>query len=117
MREVLLDLATMPIFVRAGAIIPVDPVRQYTSQEVTEPTTLRVYRGADGQYTLYDDDGVSQDYLKGAATLTRMSWNDGARRLTISANTARQRVFTVELLPNGTRKSVTMVRGAASVTF
>ena len=111
------DLATMPIFVRAGAIIPVDPVRQYTSQEVTEPTTLRVYRGADGQYTLYDDDGVSQAYLKGAATLTRMSWNDGARRLTISANTARQRVFTVELLPDGTRKSVTMVRGAASVTF
>jgi alpha-glucosidase (family GH31 glycosyl hydrolase) len=46
------DLATMPIFVRAGAIIPLDPVRQYTSQVVGEPTTLRVYRGVDGQYTL-----------------------------------------------------------------
>jgi len=42
----------MPIFVRAGAIIPLDPVRQYTSQVVGEPTTLRVYRGVDGQYTL-----------------------------------------------------------------
>ena len=59
------DLATMPIYVRAGAIIPIDPVRQYTAQPVTEPTTLRVYRGANGQFTLYDDDGISQEYLKG----------------------------------------------------
>jgi alpha-glucosidase/alpha-D-xyloside xylohydrolase len=57
------DLATMPIFVRAGAILPLDPVRQYTSEAVGEPTTLRTYRGADGQYTLYEDDGISQDYL------------------------------------------------------
>jgi alpha-glucosidase/alpha-D-xyloside xylohydrolase len=40
------DLETMPIYVRAGAIVPVDPVRQYTAQPVTEPTTLKVYRGA-----------------------------------------------------------------------
>ena len=77
------DLATMPIYVRAGAIIPVDPVRQYTSQPVTEPTTLRVYRGADGQFTLYEDDGISQEYLKGKGSWTRMTWNDRAKQLTI----------------------------------
>ena len=59
------DLRTMPIYVRAGAIIPFDPVRQYTDEPVSEPTTLRVYRGADGEFTLYDDDGISQDYLRG----------------------------------------------------
>ena len=63
------DLATMPIYVRAGAIIPVDPVRQYTSEPVTEPTTLKVYRGADGEYTLYEDDGISQEYLTGERQL------------------------------------------------
>ena len=62
----------MPIYVRAGAIIPVDPVRQYTAQPVTEPTTLKVYRGADGQFTLYDDDGISQEYLKGRGSWTRI---------------------------------------------
>ena len=54
------DLATMPIYVRAGAIVPVDPVRQYTAQPVTEPTTLRVYRGADGEFTLYETTGSAR---------------------------------------------------------
>ena len=45
------DLGTLPLYVRAGAIVPFDPVRQYTSQPVTEPTTLRIYAGADGLFT------------------------------------------------------------------
>ena len=106
------DLATMPIYVRAGAIIPVDPIRQYTSEVVSEPTTIKVYRGADGRYTMYDDDGATQDYLKGRATWTRMTWDDRGKRLTIepaapagSANVAVQRAFSVELLPEGTTKT------------
>ncbi|HEY0874558.1 MAG TPA: DUF5110 domain-containing protein [Vicinamibacterales bacterium] len=88
-REV--DLATMPIYVRAGAIVPFDPVRQYTGEPVSEPTTLRVYRGADGEYTLYDDDGISQDYLNARGTWTRMTWNDEARQLTIEPGAPKAR--------------------------
>src|SRR4029453_14713810 len=77
------DLATMPIFVGAGAIHPPHPIPQSTSQAVPEPTTLRVYRGADGQFTLYDDDGISQEYLSGRGTWTRIAWNDRTRQLTI----------------------------------
>src|SRR4029453_10877177 len=83
------DLATMPIFVRAGAIIPLDPIRQYTSQAVTEPTTLRVYRGADGQFTLYEHDGISEEYLSGRGTWTRLIWNDPASQLTIEPGPPR----------------------------
>lgn len=57
------DLATMPIYVRAGAIIPFDPIRQYTAEKVNEPTTIKIFTGEDGAYTLYEDDGISQDYL------------------------------------------------------
>ena len=85
------DLATMPIYVRAGAIIPFDPVRQYTGQAVTEPTTLKVYRGADGEFTLYDDDGISQEYLKGRGSWTRIAWNDRTRQLTIEPGAPRGR--------------------------
>src|SRR5262249_59666044 len=53
------DLATIPIYVRAGSIIPLDPVRQYLSQPVNEPTELKIFPGADGNFTLYDDDGES----------------------------------------------------------
>ena len=77
------SLETMPIYVRAGAIVPFDPVRQYTAEPVTEPTTLRVYPGANGEFTLYDDDGISQEYLAGRGQWIRMTWNDGARQLTL----------------------------------
>ena len=108
------DLATMPIYVRAGAIIPFDPVRQYTGEPVSEPTTLRIYQGADGDYTLYEDDGISQDYLEAKGTWTRIVWNDRAQQLTIepgapkgATNVVRKRVFRVVLLPEGTVREVT----------
>ena len=118
------DLATMPIYVRAGAIIPVDPVRQYTAQPVSEPTTLRVYRGANGQYTLYDDDGISQEYLKNRGTWTRMTWNDNARQLTIepgapagATNIAAERRFRVMLMPQGTTRDLTYSGRRVQVMF
>jgi alpha-glucosidase/alpha-D-xyloside xylohydrolase len=107
------DLGTMPVYVRAGAIVPFDPVRQYTSQPVTEPTTLRVYTGADGQYTLYADDGISLEYAASRGTWIRMTWNDRARQLSLepgapkgATNLATKRTFRVLLLPAGTTKDV-----------
>jgi alpha-glucosidase/alpha-D-xyloside xylohydrolase len=118
------DLATMPIFVRAGAIIPLDPVRQHTGQQVNEPTTLRIYRGADGQFMLYDDDGVSQEYLKGTGTWTRLSWNDKANQLTIepaapqgARNVAARRVFRVMLVPGDRTQDVPYTGQRVQVTF
>ncbi|MEO5819811.1 MAG: TIM-barrel domain-containing protein [Vicinamibacteraceae bacterium] len=107
------DLGTMPLYVRAGAIVPFDPVRQYTSQPVTEPTTLRVYAGADGEFTLYADDGISQDYLAARGTWIRMMWNDRARRLVLepgapkgATNLHSTRTFRVLLLPSGTTRDI-----------
>jgi alpha-glucosidase (family GH31 glycosyl hydrolase) len=108
------DLATMPIYVRAGSIIPLDPVRQYMAQPVTEPTTLKIYSGASGEFTMYDDDGNSQNYLQNKGTWTKLSWDDGAKKLTISANppagvtneSTAAREFKVLLLPAGTVKTV-----------
>lgn len=107
------DLATMPIYVRAGAIIPVDPVRQHTGESVTEPTTLKVYQGANGEYTLYNDDGISQDYLRGRGTWTRLIWNDRAGSLTLepgpppgATNVATPREFRVQLVPDGSTQTV-----------
>lgn len=118
------DLATMPIYVRAGAIVPVDPVRQYTSERVSEPTTLRIYGGADGEYTLYEDDGISQDYLKARGTWTRMTWNDGSKRFTLepgapkgATNATARRTFRVVLLPEGTTKDVTYTGTRVQITF
>jgi alpha-glucosidase/alpha-D-xyloside xylohydrolase len=99
------DLATMPLYVRAGAVVPLDPVRHSTAQPVTEPTALRVYPGADGAFTLYDDDGISLGYQDGSDPKTvwiRLRWDDTARRLTLEPDRRMKRwpggvrVFTVE---------------------
>jgi len=81
-REV--DLATTPLYVRAGAVLPMGPVRQYTSEPTTAPTTLVVYPGADGSSSLYEDDGKSFDYRKGAWMRIAMRWENATRRLTLS---------------------------------
>src|SRR5262249_53078659 len=109
------DLATMPIYVRAGSVIPLDPVRQYMAQPVTEPTTLNIYSGADGEFTMDEDDGISQAYMQNKGTWTKLSWDDGAKKLTISAapptgvtnESTAPRQFMVEMLPAGTVKTVT----------
>lgn len=116
------DLATMPIYVRAGAIIPFDPIRQYTQQLVDEPTTLRIYKGANGQFTLYEDDGISLDYLKGNSTRTLLSWDDKAKKLTISARQQQKgmvsaRAFRVELLPDKVVKTVRYTGQPVTVSF
>ncbi len=77
------DLATLPLYVRAGSVIPIDPVRQYTDEPVAEPTTLVVYPGADGESTWYEDDGHSFDYRRADAMRVMMSWHDAPRRLAL----------------------------------
>jgi alpha-glucosidase/alpha-D-xyloside xylohydrolase len=119
------DLATMPIYVRAGSIIPFDPVRQYMAQPVTEPTTLKVYSGASGEFTLYEDDGNSQSYLQNKGTWTKLAWDDGAKKLTFTAappagvtnERTAAREFKVELLPAGTVKTVAYNGRQAEVKF
>ena len=102
------DLATMPIYVRAGAIVPVDPIRQYTGQKVDGPTTLKIYRGANGNYTLYDDDGTSLEYLQGDSVQTRIKWDDAAKTLSIEPASKQKatRAFHVELIPDGGTKKI-----------
>jgi alpha-glucosidase/alpha-D-xyloside xylohydrolase len=118
------DLATMPIYVRAGAIVPIDPVRQYTGEPVSEPTTIRVYRGGDGRFTLYDDDGISQEYVKGRGRWIAMAWNDRAKQLTLepgaprgATNTIVPRQFKVQMLPEGTTREVAYSGRRVQVAF
>ena len=77
------DLATMPLFVRAGAILPLGPVKQYISEPVDEPVTLHIYPGADGAFVWYEDDGRSFAHQRGDWMGVDMRWNDRRRTLTL----------------------------------
>jgi alpha-glucosidase/alpha-D-xyloside xylohydrolase len=75
------DLATLPLYVRAGAIVPMGPVKQYTGEAVDGPMEISVYPGADGSFLLYDDDGESFGYRKGEWMGIQMNWNDRRQAL------------------------------------
>jgi alpha-glucosidase/alpha-D-xyloside xylohydrolase len=77
------DLATMPLHVRAGAILPFGAIKQYVDEPVDEPLTLVVYPGANGAFTIYDDDGRTFDYRRGVWMGIEATWHDGTRRLSL----------------------------------
>ncbi len=81
------DLATTPLYARAGSIIPMGPVKQYVSEQRDEPVTLIVYPGADGESSWYEDDGNTFDYRRGDFMRITMTWHDATRRLTPAPRT------------------------------
>lgn len=100
-------LAVMPVYVRAGSIVPMGPELEYSSQKPADPIDLRIYPGSDGSFRLYEDDGTTYDYEKGAYAWIPMEWNDAARMLTIGerqghfAGMLTARVFQVVLVSPG----------------
>lgn len=77
----------IPLYVRAGSILPLGPEIEWANQPSSEPTDLRIYPGADGDFTLYDDAGDGYGYEKGTHSTIKLHWNDAARKLTIGART------------------------------
>jgi len=77
------DLETIPLYVRAGAVLPMGPVKQYTAEKVDEPMTVWVHPGADGQFSLYEDDGHTFNFRKGDFTRIDMTWTDSRRQLSM----------------------------------
>lgn len=105
------DKTFIPVFARGGSILPVGAPRQYAAQTTAEPLELRIYPGADAQFTLYEDDGVSQSYRNGECTRISFSWDDDRRTLTIarregSYSGMQKRITLNVTLPDGTSKSV-----------
>jgi alpha-D-xyloside xylohydrolase len=74
----------MPLYVRAGSIIPYGPEIQY-AQAKSDPIELRVYTGADGSFTLYEDEGDNYNYEHGAYSTIMFNWDDETQRLTVGA--------------------------------
>ncbi len=77
----------MPLYVRAGSIVPLGPDLQYAAEKSADPIELRVYRGANGAFTLYEDENDSYDYEKGVHATIPFSWDDAARTFTIGDRT------------------------------
>ena len=119
-KETTLDV--IPLYVKAGSIIPVGPQVQYATEKPWDHLELKVYAGANGNFILYEDEFDNYNYEKGAYTEIPISWNNISRKLTIGARKGayggmlKNRKFTVTL-QDGTQKNVDYNGKAISVKF
>ncbi|MBR3479838.1 MAG: DUF5110 domain-containing protein [Prevotella sp.] len=101
----------VPMFVRAGSILPLGPEMQYVGEKAWDNLELRVYPGADGDFLLYEDEGDSYNYEKGVYATIPFTWNDRAQTLTIGERKGsypgmiQNRQFTV-VFPDGSSQVV-----------
>lgn len=74
---------TIPLYVKAGSIIPMGPYLQYATEKPEDPMEIRIYAGADGTFTMYEDENDTYNYEKGAYATFSFKWNDAKRQMTI----------------------------------
>lgn len=113
----------MPVYVKAGSIIPFGPEVQFSSEKPWDSLELRVYPGADADFILYEDDGVSYDYEKGLFTEIPFHWNEAERTLEIGTRSGSypgmlsSREFRVVLVSDGTEPGDTPATATRTVSY
>jgi len=103
----------IPLFVRAGSIVPIGEEMQYVDEKPADKLEIRIYPGADADFTLYEDEGDSYDYEQGASATISFHWDDRSRTLTIGKRVGsfdgmlQTRTFSVRLVGGDSARSVT----------
>jgi alpha-D-xyloside xylohydrolase len=97
----------IPVFVREGAIVPMGPVQQYSSEKPDAPWEIRIYPGKDGIFTIYEDEGDNYNYEQGKFAKITLQWDNKNKILTIGdhkgsfTNMVREREFRVLIVKKG----------------
>ena len=110
------SLSQIPVFVKAGSIIPFGPIKQYASENTEEPLEIRIYSGANASYTLYEDEGDNYNCENGAFSKIRFVWNENAKQLVIEDREGsfegmqEEREFKITIInPNNNEETVSNV--------
>jgi alpha-D-xyloside xylohydrolase len=102
----------MPVFVKAGSIIPFGPELQYTSEKLADTITLNIYTGADASFNLYEDEGTNYNYEKGAFSIIAIKYSEATKTVTISDRKGsfngmlQKRIFRINLIQPNDAKGV-----------
>ena len=112
----------LPLFVRAGSIVPMGPDVQYDGEKSWQSLNVRIYPGADASFTLYEDEGDNYNYETRLYTEIPFQWNEATRTLTIGKRTGHfpgyitNRTFVISL-PDGTQKTVKYSGNTKKIKF
>jgi alpha-glucosidase len=109
--QVTKGLDEIPVYVRAGTILPLGPVVQHTGQKSPEPLEIRIYPGHNSSFTMTEDDGHTYNYTKGLVRQTTYTWNDAAKKLSwkVSGSYTGSNVFnTIRIVLGSASKTATI---------
>lgn len=114
----------IPLYVRAGSIVPMGPVVQYATERPDAPYEIRIYPGADAEFTLYEDDNETYDYEEGEYATYDLVWDDSNRILTVEAREGsypgmnKKRKLKVLLMASGEKAGLhAKAKRSKSVTY
>ncbi|WP_434981329.1 TIM-barrel domain-containing protein [Daejeonia sp. YH14] len=116
------SLQSMPLYIKAGSIVPLGPDVQYATEKKWDNLTLAIYPGADADFVLYEDEFDNYNYEKGSYTEIPIQWNEKSKTLTLDARKGKykgmieKRNFNLNL-PNGQKKIVSYSGKKVSVKF
>ena len=108
----------LPLYIKAGSILPLGPKVQYSDEKKWNNLDLCIYPGADGEFTLYEDEGNNYNYEKGMFSTIRFTWNDATRTLTIEdrkgeyPDMLKRRNFRITLMQPGKQTAETVIVNA-----
>jgi alpha-D-xyloside xylohydrolase len=113
----------MPVFVKAGSIIPFGPELQYTSEKPADVITLNVYTGADASFNLYEDEGTNYNYEKGAYSIIPIKYNEATKTITVGDRKGsfrgmlQKRIFRINIISPNKAKSLDFDASDKEVTY
>jgi len=113
----------IPVFVKAGSIIPMGKLMQYTSEKSNDTLEVRIYKGADAFFTLYEDEGDNYNYEKGKYTEIHFTWNEKLNTLTIGnlqgsyTGSLKKRVFNIVWVNESNGKGIEISPKAKTVVY
>lgn len=116
------NLQSIPLYVKAGSIIPFGPDVQFATEKKWDDLTVKIYPGTDADFILYEDEFDNYNYEKGAFTEIPFHWNEKSKTLTIEARKGKyngmisERTFSL-ILPNGQQKTVEYSGKKINVNF
>ena len=108
--DVSAPLSVLPLFIRAGSIVPLGPEMEYADQKPANPIELRIYAGADGRFDLYQDAGDGYEYESGAYSVIPIRWNDAESKLSIG-----DREGSFAGMPESTKIRIVLVRSGHGI--
>jgi alpha-D-xyloside xylohydrolase len=113
----------MPVFVKAGSIIPFGPELQYTSEKTADTITLNIYTGADASFNLYEDEGTNYNYEKGAFSIIPVKFNEATKTISIGDRQGsfngmlQERIFRINILSSNKAKPLDFDASDKQVTY